>query len=110
MTSVSNDNYSDRPISRYISQISANRRQDEPQSTNQNHDPDFGEDDILPSLGRAVVAVGGGADLGAGQIRVRDHEEVDIIQRDLGTGYTAIRKLDTGEYGFIPTSSLVVEL
>ena len=76
MTSVSNDNYADRPISRYISQISASRRQ-ESQADVPIHDEFGDEDDILPSLGRAVVAVGGGADLGAGQIRVRDHEVGD---------------------------------
>ena len=76
MTSVSNDNYADRPISRYISQISASRRQESQADVPINDE--FGdEDEILPNLGRAVVAVGGGADLGAGQIRVRDHEVGD---------------------------------
>ena len=98
MTSMANENFSDRPISKYISQISS-----EPKVV----DPEFIDADRLPSVGRALVAVGGGADLGAGQVHVRDHEELEVIQRDLGSGYTAIRKISTGEYGFLPTSSLI---
>ena len=79
----------------------------------------------LPSLGRVEVAVGGGADLGAGQLVLRDHEVrshtkcfkiklrdslqvVDVIQRDTGTGYTTVRKINTEEYGFVPSSSLIL--
>ena len=73
--------------------------------------------------------MGGGADLGAGQVgdsshiyrkhvfcicvqlvvqvAVRDHEEVEVLQRDLGSGYTTIRQSDSGYTGFIPTSSLI---
>ena len=103
---LENENYH----SRYISQVSATRS--------------HGAEAVIPSLGRAEVVVGGGADLGAGQIRVRDHEvsshhqysdlvitmgcrqEVEVVQLDHGTGYTAVRRRDTGEYGFVPTSSL----
>ena len=53
---LENENYH----SRYISQVSATRS--------------HGAEAVIPSLGRAEVVVGGGADLGAGQIRVRDHE------------------------------------
>ena len=50
---------------------------------------------------RARVAIGGGADTGAGkvfyffatqmyvsefQVEVRDHEEVEVLQKDLGSG------------------------
>jgi len=97
-TSMANENFSNRPISKYISQISS-----EPKVV----DPEFVDADRLPSVGRALVAVGGGADLGAGQVHVRDHEELEVIQKDLGSGYTAIRKISTGEYGFLPTSSLI---
>jgi len=86
-TSLANENFTNKPI---ISQI-----------------PEFVEADCLPSMGKATVAVGGMADLGAGQVHVRDHEELEVIQRDLGSGYTAIRKISNGEYGFLPTSSLV---
>ena len=65
LTSISNENYADRPISRFISQISAVRAQE---------DPEFVSADDLPALRRATVALGGGADLGAGQLRVRDYE------------------------------------
>ena len=61
------------------------------------------------------MAVGGAADLGAGQVVVRDHQEVEVLQvrgrgllgaqRDLGSGYTAVRV--GGQVGFMPTSSLV---
>jgi len=98
LTSVANENFSERPISKYISQIST-----DPVTA----DPEFVDADLLPSMGRARVALGGGADLGAGQVHVRDHEELEVIQKDLGSGYTAIRKISTGEYGFLPTSSLI---
>ena len=65
LTSISNENYADRPISRFISQISAVRAHE---------DPEFVSADDLPALRRAVVALGGGADLGAGQLRVMDYE------------------------------------
>ena len=65
LTSISNENYADRPISRFISQISAVRAQE---------DPEFVSADDLPALRRAVVALGGGADLGAGQLNVMDYE------------------------------------
>ena len=41
------------------------------------------------------------------QVAVRDHEEVEVLQRDLGSGYTTIRQSDSGYTGFIPTSSLI---
>jgi len=101
-TTIENENYNDLPISRYISQISSTQ-------SRRDSDQEFSDSDIseISCLGKAVIAIGGGADLGAGQISVRDHEEVDVIQQDFGTGYTAIRKRDTGEYGFLPTTSLV---
>ena len=98
LTSLANENFSERPISKFISQMSA-----EPIVV----DPEFVDADRLPAMGTARVALGGGADLGAGQVHVRDHEELEVIQRDLGSGYTAIRKISTGEYGFLPTSSLI---
>jgi len=102
MRTIENENYNDLPISRYISQMSSTQ-------SRRDSDQDFSDSDIsdISCLGKAVIAIGGGADLGAGQISVRDHEEVDVIQQDFGTGYTAIRKRDTGEYGFLPTTSLV---
>ena len=65
LTSISNENFTDRPISRFISQISASRAV---------QDPEFLDADDLPCLRLATVALGGGADQGAGQLSVRDYE------------------------------------
>ena len=40
------------------------------------------------------------------KVKVRDYEELEVIQRDLGSGYTAIRTA-AGLYGFLPTTSLI---
>ena len=114
LTSISNENYAERPISKFISQISATRA---------HQDPEFVDADDLPCLRRATVALGGGADHGAGQLVVRDYEvrqryvvmghtstiyqELEVVQEDLGSGYTTVRKIDSGEYGFLPTTSLI---
>ena len=115
LTSISNENFTDRPISRFISQISASRAV---------QDPEFLDADDLPCLRLATVALGGGADQGAGQLSVRDYEvsplapshygciysyqELEVVQEDLGSGYTTVRKIDSGEYGFLPTTSLIL--
>jgi hypothetical protein len=54
--SISNDNFANRPISRYISQMSGRSPADEPEEVD------------AAVVGRARVALGGGADLGAGQV------------------------------------------
>jgi len=77
LTSIANDNFSNRPISRYIAQMSRSPEQEAPHM--------IGADRVTP-IGRARVAIGGGADNGAGQVAVRDHEEVEVLQRDLGSG------------------------
>jgi len=100
LTSISNENYSERPISKFISQISATRA---------NQDPEFVDADDLPCLRRATVNLGGGADHGAGQLTVRDYEELEVVQEDLGSGYTTVRKIQSGEYGFLPTTSLIFD-
>ena len=67
MTGLQNENYHDRPMSRYMAQLSANSRRA--------FDPDFNEDEgDLSSFGRAEVALGGGSDRGAGHLRLMDHE------------------------------------
>ena len=68
-TTIENENYNDLPISRYISQISSTQ-------SRRDSDQEFSDSDIseISCLGKAVIAIGGGADLGAGQISVRDHE------------------------------------
>ena len=69
LTGLQNENYHDRPISRYIAQLSTNSRRA--------FDPEFiNGEATLPSLGRAEVAVGGGSDRGAGQLRLRDLEVI----------------------------------
>jgi len=100
LTSIANDNFSNRPISRFIAQMSRGSEQESPEKQE--------ADEVVP-VGRARVAIGGGADTGAGQVNVRDHEEVDVLQRDLGSGYTAIRQPATGNIGFIPTTSLIFQ-
>jgi len=100
LTSIANDNFSNRPISRFIAQMSRGSEQEAVEIQD--------VDEVVP-VGRARVAIGGGADTGAGQVNVRDHEEVDVLQRDLGSGYTTIRQPATGDIGFIPTTSLIFQ-
>ena len=75
LTGLQNENYHDRPISRYISRLSSNSRRA--------FDPDFSDGEAdLPSMGRAEVAIGGGSDRGAGQLRLRDLEVTKLSNFD----------------------------
>ena len=74
----------------------------------EDRDPEFRETERLPAVGRCRVTVGGAADRGAATLPdIRDGEELDVVQEDLGSGYTAVRRT-TGEHGFVPTTSIVV--
>jgi len=107
-TSMENENYKTQQSKYIISQISNN----DPALNRHEYDAlarnEMTRDDNLKTcLGRAVVAIGGAADVGAGQLRVSDNEEVETVIQDSGTGYTAVRTLTTREFGYLPTSSLI---
>ena len=36
-------------------------------------------------------------------------QELEVVQEDLGSGYTTVRKIDSGDYGFLPTTSLIFD-
>merc|ERR1719430_2516022 len=59
LTSIANDNFSNRPISRFIAQMSRGPEQEA---------AEIQEADEVTPVGRARVAIGGGADIGAGQV------------------------------------------
>ena len=39
---------------------------------------------------------------------IYSYQELEVVQEDLGSGYTTVRKIDSGEYGFLPTTSLIL--
>ena len=74
-TSMMNENYKSQQSKYIISQISnndsaLNRHEYEALA----RDEMTSDDNSKTRLGRAVVAIGGAADIGAGQLRVSDHE------------------------------------